>query len=258
MCGGFRFTGFQAAMCVDKAGRASLSESVESSCRPFYRTILFDLDGTLVDQFRVIYEAYAHTMQEMGLPPVTYEQVRGAVGGSITVTFGKLVPAQHVDEAVARFREEFRRSWDRQVDVLPGVPELLSSLHQRGHQLAVLTNKDGDLARQVVEKAGLSPFFSRVFGTLDTPWRKPDVEFTRHALSELGAQPAETCLIGDSPYDVATAVNAGLDCFAVATGSHSTGELREACPGIPVHPNMSALARSVFGLDGAECLAGHA
>lgn len=240
-------------MCVDKGERASLFEGVESSVHPQYQTVLFDLDGTLVDQFQVIYEAYAHAMDCMGLPPVTYEKVRSAVGGSITVTFGKLVAPERVDEAVALFREEFGRIWDRQVDVLPGVPELLEALRHSGCQLAVLTNKDGPLARQVVEKAGLTPYFAAVFGTLDTPWRKPDVEFTRHALSQLNAVAGQTCLIGDSPYDVATATNGGLHCAAVATGSHSVEELKESCPGVAVFPDMPSLARGVFGMDGAAC-----
>lgn len=242
-------------MCVDKGGRASLFEGVESSVRPQYQTVLFDLDGTLVDQFQVIYEAYAHAMDCMGLPPVTYEEVRGAVGGSITVTFGKLVAPERVDEAVSLFREEFGRIWDRQVDVLPGVPELLEALRNSGCQLAVLTNKDGPLARKVVEKAGLMPYFAAVFGTLDTPWRKPDPEFTRHALHKLGAATARTCLIGDSPYDVATAVNAGIACAAVATGSHSVAQLQETCPGVRVFADMSLLAKGVFGMDGAACAA---
>lgn len=240
-------------MCVDKGCTDSLSEGVESSKRPIYRTILFDLDGTLVDQFQVIYEAYAHAMKSMELPPVTYQQVRSAVGGSITVTFGKLVPAPLVDQAVALFREEFNRIWDRQVDVLPGVPELLQALRESGHQLAVLTNKDGDLARRVVDKAGLTPYFAAVFGTLDTPWRKPDPEFTQHALTQLDAVAGLTCLIGDSPYDVATATNAGLHCAAVATGSHSVAELHESCPGVAVYRDMPSLARGVFGFNGAGC-----
>jgi phosphoglycolate phosphatase len=235
-------------MGVDKEVPSFLFQCVETSTEQPFRTVLFDLDGTLVDQFRVIYEAYAHAMAELELPPVTYEQVRGAVGGSIVITFGKLVPAEYVDKAVAIFREEFNRIWDRQIDVLPGVVDTLKALKAQGCQLAVFTNKDGDVARKVVAKAGLSEWVDGVFGTLDTPWRKPDAEFTHHVMRSLNADCAHTCMIGDSPYDAAAAANGGIPCYTVATGSHSVEQLREECPDAPAYPDMSTLAADVFDL----------
>lgn len=222
---------------------------METQPNQAYQTILFDLDGTLVDQFRAIYEAYAHTMEQMDLPPVTYETVRGAVGGSITITFGKLVPADKVDRAVAIFREKFGQIWDSQIDILPGVVQLLQALKERGHTLAVFTNKDGHLARKVVKKAGLADYFSAVFGTLDTPWKKPEREFTEYVLTQLGASPARTCMIGDSPYDAAAAASGHLDCFTVATGSHTIAQLEEECPDAPAFSNMAELAATVFNLN---------
>lgn len=229
-------------------GNSSLS-SVETQPNTAYQTILFDLDGTLVDQFRAIYDAYAHTMEQMNLPPVTYQTVRSAVGGSITITFGKLVPADKVDQAVAIFREKFGQIWDSQIDVLPGVVPLLQALTESGHQLAVFTNKDGHLARKVVEKAGLADYFAAVFGTLDTPWKKPEREFTEHVLTQLGASPAQTCMIGDSPYDAAAAASGHLDCFTVATGSHTIAQLAEECPNAPAFPSMAELAAKVFNVN---------
>ncbi|MGA3006319.1 MAG: HAD hydrolase-like protein, partial [Opitutaceae bacterium] len=65
-------------------------------------------------------------------------------------------------------------------------------------------------------------------GATDTPWLKPQVEFTRHMLAMLQAEAASTLLIGDSPFDVQAAHNAGLSCWAVTTGTHTAGQLSAA------------------------------
>jgi phosphoglycolate phosphatase len=212
------------------------------------KAVLLDLDGTLIDHFRVIYRCYQYALEHLGLEPVTYEQVRAAVGGSIVVTFGKLIPEDRVEEAVVHFREEFDRIWSQEIDILPGAEWLLDALRAKGLKMAVFTNKEGDRARRILKYIGLSDHLDGIYGTLDTPWRKPQPEFTRYVLEQMGTDPAHACMIGDSPYDVDAAAVAQMPCYTVATGSHSLQELRTETSSAGVFPDLYELGKSVFNL----------
>lgn len=212
------------------------------------KAVVFDLDGTLIDHFGVIYRCYRHALAQLGLPPVTFEKVKASVGGSIPVTFGKLIPREHVDEAVRIFRAHLDEIWDDEIHILPGVTAFVRRLHAEGVPTAVLTNKEGELSRAILERAGLSPHLDFVLGVLDTPWRKPEPEFSKAALARLGTEPGETCLIGDSPYDIAAAETVGMIGYGVATGSHSLEEMR-ATAARACFANMTALASEIFAYE---------
>lgn len=212
------------------------------------RAVLFDLDGTLIDHFRVIYRCYCYALDQLGLEPVTYEKVKSSVGGGIVVTFSKLIPKEQVEEAVQHFRAHFDRIWHEEIEVLPGSEWLLDSLRAKGLRLAVFTNKDGSQARRLLDRVGLSSHLDGTFGALDTPWNKPQPEFTRHVLAELGTDPAHALMVGDSPYDVEAAAVAGMPCYTVATGSHSVEQLRQETETAGVFPDLYALGNAVFNL----------
>ncbi|MEX0332152.1 MAG: HAD family hydrolase [Puniceicoccaceae bacterium] len=217
-----------------------------------YKAVLFDLDGTLIDHFRVIYRCYQYALEHLGLPPVSYEKVKASVGGSIVITFGKLIPQDRVDEAVVHFREEFDRIWHDDIEVLTGAEWLLKELHARGLKLCVFTNKEGDRARRILNYIGMASHLDGIYGTLDTPWKKPEPEFTHHVLQEMGADPAHACMIGDSPYDVDAAAVADMPCYTVATGSHTIQQLQTETQSAGVYANLYELGQAVFNLTPPE------
>ncbi|NDV61843.1 HAD family hydrolase [Puniceicoccales bacterium CK1056] len=237
---------------MTKQSAVSSLKDVHADPTQSCKAVLFDLDGTLIDHFRVIFRCYEYALEKLSLKPVTYEQVRAAVGGSIVITFGKLIPEEHVEEAVDYFREEFDRIWHEDIEILPGTRWLLESLHERGLKLAVFTNKEGDRARRILKYIGLDSRLDGIFGTLDTPWRKPQPEFTMHVLEELGADPLHACMIGDSPYDVDAAAVAQMPCYTVATGSHTVAQLKQETDSAGVFKNLFELGESVFGLPPAN------
>ena len=221
---------------------------VQSPPRESFRAVLFDLDGTLIDHFTTIYRCYQYALEKLDLAPVSYDKVRATVGGSIQITFGKLIPQRHVDEAVSYFREEFDRIWHEDIEVLPGAEWLLEKLHDMGIRLAVFTNKEGQRSRRIMKHIGLMDRLDGVFGTLDTPWRKPQPEFTHHVLKEMQADPAHACMVGDSPYDIDSAAVVDMPCYTVATGSHSMEQLRAENRAAGVYPDLYALGEAVFSL----------
>jgi phosphoglycolate phosphatase len=209
-----------------------------------FRTFLFDLDGTLIDHFAAIHRAHSHTLQALGLPAPSLEKIRSAVGGGLERAIGLLAGTDRVEEALAIYRPYWNATMLDDVVLLPGALELLQQLHARGAILAVLTNKHGPSSRLICEHLGLSPYLNGVFGALDTPWIKPQPEFARHALKTLGADAASTLLVGDSPWDVEAARNAGFPSWCVSTGTHTAAELIAA--GVDkVFPDLIELAREL-------------
>ena len=103
-------------------------------------------------------------------------------------------------------------------------------------------------ARDVCQHLGVTPLLDGVFGAFDTPWLKPDPAFSKHALDNLQAEPATTCLIGDSPYDVEAAINGGFLCYCVTTGTHTEEQLRTA-GAAGVYDDLIALSKAEFGLE---------
>ncbi|MEI6860904.1 MAG: HAD family hydrolase [Verrucomicrobiota bacterium] len=193
-----------------------------------FRTLLFDLDGTLVDHFAAIHRCHAYAMGRLGLPVPTPAQVRAAVGGGLENAIRRLAGPEHVAAVLPLFRAHSAATMLDDVTALPGAGEVLAAGRATGAKTAVLTNKHGPSARRICEHLGLAPLLDGIFGANDTLWLKPEPKFTAHALAVLNADTTTTLLIGDSPYDVQTARLAGLACWCVTTGTHTAAELHTA------------------------------
>jgi phosphoglycolate phosphatase len=211
------------------------------------RGVLFDLDGTLIDHFATLYGCYEFALSTLGLPVPSREHVRRSVGGSMEVTMRKLIAEQHVAPAAALWREHLARTYLDDVTLMPGGGELVRALHTRGLRLAVFTNKIGETSRGICAHLGLSPHLDLVLGANDSPWRKPQPEFTALALERLGTSAADSVLIGDSPYDIDAARAGGMAALCVTTGTHTAEELA-AAGADAIFPDLPALGAAVFGL----------
>ena len=205
------------------------------------RTVLFDLDGTLLDHFAAIHRSHAYTMRQLGLPEPTPAQVRAAVGGGLELAITRLAGPARLAEALAIYRPYWDATMLDDVQLLPGARELLTALKQAGARTAVFTNKHGPSSRRVCTHLGIAGLLDGNFGATDTPWLKPAPEFAAHVMRALGAQAATTALVGDSPFDLAAARNAGFEFFGVTTGTHTAEELHTA-GATSVHPGLVELA----------------
>jgi phosphoglycolate phosphatase len=215
-----------------------------------FRTVLLDLDGTILDHFAAIHRAHTHVRRHYGLPDATREEVMRAIGGGLPEALSKTLGganAARLEEALPVYRAYWDRTLLDDAVLFPGTVELLGQLHAAGVICAVFTNKHGPSARRVCSHLGLDPWLAGVFGATDTPWLKPQPEFTAHVLGALGAGAATTALVGDSPWDIEAARQGGLaGCFAVTTGTHSEDELR-ACGAEQVAPCLAAFTAALLG-----------
>jgi len=191
-------------------------------------TLLLDLDGTLVDAFTTIHRAYCHVLPRFGLPEPSLAEVRNAVGGGLENAMRRFLREDQIPAALRDHIAYTEKILLDDVVLLPGALELVRERAAAGVTLAAFTNKRGDHSRRICAHLGLTPHLRGIFGAKDTPWIKPQPEFATHALAALGADAASTLLVGDSPFDVAAARNGGFACWAVTTGTHEAGPLREA------------------------------
>jgi len=209
-----------------------------------FRTVLLDLDGTLVDAFTTIHRCYAHTLPHFGRPEPTMDEVRRAVGGGLANAMARFLPQELVPAAVEIHLAYSRQILLEDVKLLPGALELARALQARGVNLAVFTNKHGDSSRRICTHLGLAPYLTGIYGAGDTPWLKPQPEFATHVLNDLKADAATTLLIGDSPFDVEAAHNGGFTCWTVTTGTH-TAEQLTAAKADKVFPDLPTLGVSL-------------
>lgn len=186
------------------------------------------MDGTLIDQTQPIIRCYAEVIESMGYPLPEADIIRRSMGGPMASTMALFVEEDRLDEAGRAFRRRFPEIMFEGLIVLPGALELIEAFAKHEIPQAILTNKHGETARAVSEHCGFGSLIKTCVGSGDTEWGKPQAELTQFTLKKLKAAPDNSILIGDSPTDVATAQEADLKCYGVATGAHSIDELLEA------------------------------
>ena len=205
------------------------------------KTILFDLDGTLVDNFEAIHQSYQYTQEKLDLPAASYDKVKQTVGGSVPITMRRLLGEAFTEAAIPLFVEHFKKHFHVGLRLLPGARELLEALQQSGeYQMAVFTNKNHEISQKVCEHLGITSFFRAIEGA-ERPegYRKPNRDFSEHVLRKMNADPQSTWMIGDSPFDAQAAQVVNLaDVYLVATGSHSSQELQDETSTYGIFPEI--------------------
>lgn len=212
------------------------------------QSLLFDLDGTLLDHFTCLARCYEHVLAEFKQPIPTRDQIRRAVGGSVELTMARFVPEEIHKKACARWKEYLKEILCEDAYIMPGGLPLIQALHSQGKQLAVFTNKVGDHSRTLCDHLELSRYMDAIVGADDTPYRKPQKEFSEYMLQRLNADPATTALIGDSPFDIQAAHAVDIPAYCVTTGTHSAEELK-AAQADGVFADLPALGKALFDLD---------
>ena len=191
--------------------------------------ILFDLDGTLLDTLEDLSEAVNHALALRGLPLHTVEEYRHMVGHGVRNLVQQALPSgvddTLVDAALADFKDYYQAHIDVHTHPYPGMPELLSDLHARGVQLAVASNKFQEGTEYLIQRFFPGIPFVAILGNRPGYPLKPDPEIVQEVLRRSGVSPEDALLVGDSPTDMRTAANGGIEALAVTWGYRSAEEL---------------------------------
>ncbi len=192
------------------------------------RGILIDMDGTFVDHIQTITRCFQCACRELGFPEPSAEKVKRSIGGSMPVTIQKFLPAQHVEAGKEIWRRRFEEIHLQGVQILHGAEELLDHCNAAGLKAAIFTNKTGTHSRAILENEGFTERLDFILGAEDTPYRKPQPEFTAAAIEKMGIPGENLAMIGDSPFDIQAARAGGMSALCVTTGSHDREELLNA------------------------------
>ena len=198
-----------------------------------YKTVVFDLDGTLLNTIDDLADAGNRVCAARGWPQHTVEEYKYFVGNGIPKLVERFSPPQARTPAIladtlAAFQADYGAHLRDKTAPYPGIPALLARLKAAGVQLAVFSNKADPLARQVVADYFDAALFDAVRGALPGVPTKPAPQGTLALMQAIGADPAATLYVGDSNVDVDTAHNAGLPCCGVLWGFRTRQELTDA------------------------------
>ena len=198
-----------------------------------YKTVMFDLDGTLLNTLDDLADAGNRVCAARGWPQHTVEEYKYFVGNGIPKLVERFSPPQartpdQLADTLAAFQADYGAHLRDKTAPYPGMPALLARLKAAGVQLAVFSNKADPLARQVVADYFDASLFDAVRGALPGVPTKPAPQGTLALMQAIGADPAATLYVGDSNVDVDTAHNAGLPCCGVLWGFRTRQELTDA------------------------------
>lgn len=192
------------------------------------RTILFDLDGTLIDTNELINASFLHTFNHFNLS-FTKEQIMEFNGPPLVETFHRINP-EKADLMVATYREHNLAEHDKYVTAFPEVVETLEQLQHQDIQLGVVTTKMTKSVNMGLALTGLQRFFDTVITFDDVTHTKPHPEPVLKAMEVLNADTASTLMVGDNYHDIESGKNAGVRTAGVAWSAKGKETLMEHDP----------------------------
>jgi pyrophosphatase PpaX len=178
-------------------------------------TLLFDLDGTLIDTNELIISSFLHTLEIYYPNQYKREDVLPFIGPPLFDTFVKMDP-DRVEEMIATYRKFNHEKHDELVTEFDGVYDTVKILHEKGFKLGIVTTKMRKTVDMGLKLTKLDQFFDLIVALDDVKNAKPDPEPVLLALKKLDAKPEEAIMIGDNYHDILAGKNAGTKTAGVA------------------------------------------
>ena len=199
------------------------------------KLLIFDLDGTLANTLHTIRDAVNMCMKHFGYPMLDIERVKENVGNGVRVLIKKSLPEgvaendDEIDRVLEYFRGCYLQTHDDIDGCYDGLLEVVYKLRDRGHELAVLSNKPDALVKGIIKKLFRDGTFAVAMGQTELP-RKPHPEVPLMIANRLGFVIEDAYFIGDSEVDIRTAKNAGMHSVAVSWGFRDRVVLENESP----------------------------
>lgn len=189
------------------------------------RTIVFDLDGTLVDTAPDLINALNFVLEREGLPPVPLHSARNMIGAGARklIERGLEIEGREVSpDELARLTDDFIAYYAEHIAdasrPFDGLERTLDDLAARGYRFAVCTNKLEWLSKRLLDQLNLSSRFSAICGADTFGISKPDPAILRQTVARAGGKLASTIMVGDAGPDIGVARRAGVPVIGVSFG----------------------------------------
>ena len=188
-------------------------------------TLVFDLDGTLIDTAPDLVDTLNMLFEREGLPPVPYETARNLIGGGARAMIARGIAAEgrelgpeKLEQMFVDFIAHYSAHIADRSRPFPGLIDALDALAADGFRFAVCTNKLERLTRLLLDELKLTHRFAAICGQDTFGVQKPDPEVLRRTIAAAGGHPQRAIMIGDSSTDVRTARAASVPVIAVDFG----------------------------------------
>lgn len=197
------------------------------------QSVIFDLDGTLIDSIGDLADAMNAVLDKMGHPTHPRKDYRYFIGDGIEILVRRTLPPEAIQrtdiaEVVSLMRREYATRWTATTRPFPGIPELLAELRARSISTAVLSNKPDGPTRKIVGELFPENPFAIVRGAVEAVPLKPDPASSFDILSNLGVRADQAVYVGDTSIDMETGRNAGMRPVGVTWGFRTARELVDA------------------------------
>ena len=205
-----------------------------------YRTIIFDLDGTLLNTLDDLRDSTNYALSQYGYPERSLDEIRSFVGNGIRKLIERALPKdvtqEEYDKVFEAFKGHYRVHCNDKTGPYPGIMELLTVLKEKGIACAIASNK-AHPAVMTLKEIYFEGYIQEASGIVDGKPAKPDTYMVDNLMKALNCKKEETLYVGDSQVDIDTAANAGLDMVAVSWGFRTEEELKKAGASIIIkHP----------------------
>lgn len=178
-------------------------------------TILFDLDGTLIDTNELIIASFTHTLEKYADRPYKREEIIDFIGYPLRESLEK-VNTELVGEMMEAYRTHNLENHEKYVKAYPTVVETITRLKEGGFKLGIVTTKLSDTAKLGLRLTGMEDLFDLLIGLDDVEHAKPHPEPILKAMDKLKANPMTTMMVGDNYHDIEAGHNAGVQTAGVA------------------------------------------
>ncbi len=210
-----------------------------------YETVIFDLDGTIIDSAKGIINSFTYTFEKLGLPIPPREEMGVFIGPPLLYSFETIcgLGNEEAERAIEIYREYYREKGIYEIRVYEGAEELLRKLKANGKRTLLATSKYEPYALQILENIGFSEYFDFAAGSLAGGERGTKAEVIEYALTCTDAERTTAVMVGDRMHDTKGARDVGIDSIGVLYGYGSREELSA---GGATH--IAATADDIFGI----------
>lgn len=196
-----------------------------------YTHVLFDLDGTLIYSHPGIYNCFYYTLEKMGLPEPTKEQLSKCIGPSLAYAFKNFFGMSEEQSACAVeiYRVQYGKTGVFENDPIEHAEEVLAALAKEGYILAMATSKPKQYADMIAERFGFSKHFTVQAGCGMDGSLPTKASVIAEAVKQLGVHPSKCLMVGDRYHDSEGAKENGMDCALLEIGyAENEQELKNA------------------------------
>ena len=198
-----------------------------------YDTVIFDLDGTLLNTLEDLADAVNFVMREHQYPERTIDEVRRFVGNGIRRLMEQAVPETVSGDEFEQVFEQFKNYYTEHCQIktcaYDGIMPLLEDLYEKGYAMAIVSNKNHAAVCELND-IYFKEYIKVAIGQKDGIRKKPAPDTVIQALKELGKEKETAIYVGDSEVDFATAENTGMDCVLVTWGFRTVEEMAAFSP----------------------------